>query len=72
MATKVIKIDTHIPVIPEWLKISKTFSFKIPLKTARELAKKLEEVQDDVDVEINFNTGKEVQVEIKYEPKTAS
>jgi hypothetical protein len=70
MPTKVIKINTHIPAIPDWLKISKSFNFKLPLKTARELAKKLADVQDDVDVEINFETGKDIELEIKYEPKT--
>jgi hypothetical protein len=70
MSEKVLKINTHIPAIPDWLKISKSFSFKLPLATARELAKKLSEVQKDVDVEIKFDTGKEIAVEIKYEAKT--
>jgi len=70
MPEKVLKINTHIPAIPDWIKISKSFSFKLPLATARDLAKKLAEVKDDVDVEINFDTGKEVAVEIKYEAKT--
>ncbi len=28
--------------------------------------------QDDVDVEINFNSGKQISVEIQYEAKMAS
>jgi hypothetical protein len=69
MAQKVIKINTHLPVIPDWLKISKSINFKIPLKTAKELAAKLAEVKEDVEVEINFATGKEVGVEFRYEAK---
>ena len=69
MTQKVIKINTHLPVIPDWLKISKSINFKIPLKTAKELAAKLAEVKEDVEVEINFTTGKEVGVELGMRPK---
>jgi hypothetical protein len=69
MSKKVIKINTHLPAIPDWLKISKAISFTLPLKTAKDLAAKLAEVKGDVEVEINFATGKEVGVELKYEDK---
>ena len=67
MTVNVIKINTHLPAIPEWLKISNSLSFKIPLKKAKELAAKLADVNDDVQVEINFASGKEVGIELKYE-----
>jgi hypothetical protein len=70
MSEKLIKIDTHLPVIPEWLKINNSISFKLPLKSAKELAKKLAEASDDVDVEVNFDSGKKMAIEIKYESKT--
>jgi hypothetical protein len=69
MAEKVIRVNTHLPAIPDWLKISKSISFTIPLKTAKDLAVRLAEVKGDVEVEINFATGKEVAVEFKYESK---
>jgi hypothetical protein len=72
MTDKVIKINTHLPVIPDWLKFNSSINFKLPFKSARELAKKLSEVRDDVDVELNFAAGKEIDVEIKYESKTQS
>ncbi len=70
MAQKVVKINTHLPAIPDWLKISKSISFTMPMKTAKELAAKLADVKEDVEIEINFASGKEVAVELKYEPKT--
>ena len=69
MSKKVIKINTHLPAIPDWLKISKSIGFTLPLKTAKDLAAKLAEVEGDVEVEINFASGKEVGVELKYEAK---
>ena len=69
MPTKVLKIVTHVAAIPSWLKINSTVSIPLPLKSAKELAAKLLEVQDDVEIEINFATSKETYVEIKFEPK---
>ena len=69
MPQKVLKITTHLPAIPGWLKINNSLTFPLPLKSAKELAKKLLEVQEDVEIELSFATGKETTVEIKYEPK---
>jgi hypothetical protein len=69
MPNKVLKINTHLAAIPHWLKINNSITFPLPLKSARELAKKLLEVQEDVEIELNFATGKETTVEIKYELK---
>jgi hypothetical protein len=69
MPKKVVKITTHLPAIPEWLKINNSIIIPLPLKSAKELAKKLLEVQEDVEIEINFASGKESSVEIKYETK---
>jgi len=69
MPKKIIKITTHFPAIPNWLKISNSITFPLPLKSAKELAKKLLEVQEDVEIELNIATGKETTVEIKYESK---
>ncbi len=69
MPKKVLKITTHLKAIPDWLKINNSITIPLPLKSAKELAKKLLEVQEDVEVELNFATGKETSVEIKYEPK---
>jgi hypothetical protein len=67
MAKKVIRIDAHIPIVPDWLKINNTATFSLPLKSAKDLAKKLLEVDDKVDIEINFVSGKEAKLEVKYE-----
>jgi hypothetical protein len=69
MSKKVLKITTHLRAIPEWLKINNTISFPLPLKNAKELAQKLLEVEDDVEIMINFASGKEAGVEIKFETK---
>jgi len=69
MPKKVLKISTHLPAIPDWLKMHNSITLPMPLKSARELAKKLLEVQDDVEIELNFATGKKPTVEIKYESK---
>jgi hypothetical protein len=71
MPKKVLKITTHMPAIPDWLKINNSITIPLPLKSAKELAKKLIEVQEDVEIELSFSTGKETTVEIKYESKTA-
>ena len=67
MANKVIKITTHLPAIPGWLKIDNSITVPLPLKNAKELAQKLLEVQDDVEIKLNFASGKKTAVEIKYE-----
>lgn len=72
MPKKVLKINTHLPAIPEWLKINNSITLPLPLKSAKELARKLLEVQEDVEIELNFSTGKETTVEIKYESKKES
>ena len=67
MTNKVIKITTHLPAIPDWLKIDNSITIPLPLKSAKELAQKLLEVQDDVEIKLNFTSGKKTTVEIKYE-----
>jgi hypothetical protein len=69
MPKKVIKVITRFPAIPKWLKINNSITFSLPLKSAKELARKLQEVDEEVDIELYFATGKEMEVEIKYEPK---
>jgi len=69
MPKKVLKINTHLPAIPDWLKVNNSITLPLPLKSAKELAKKLLEVREDIEIELNFSTGKETSVEIKYEPK---
>jgi len=69
MPKKILKITTHLPAIPSWLKINNSISFNLPLKSAKELAAKLLEIKEDVEVEINFAAGKEPSVEITYESK---
>ncbi len=69
MPKKVLRIITHLKAIPDWLKINNSITLPLPLKSAKELAKKLLEVQEDVEIELNFSTGKETTIEIKYEPK---
>ena len=69
MLKKVLKISTRLSAIPDWLKINNSITVPLPLKSAKELAKKLLEVQEDVEIELNFSTGKETTVEIKFEPK---
>jgi len=69
MPKKVLKITTHLPAIPNWLKIDSSISIPLPLKKAKELAEKLLEVQEDVEIELNFASGKDATVEIKYELK---
>jgi hypothetical protein len=69
MPKKILKITTRLPAIPDWLKIHNSITLPLPLKSAKELAKKLIEVQEDVEIELNFATGKKTTVEIKYEPK---
>jgi hypothetical protein len=71
MSKKVLKITTHLRAIPEWLKINNSISIQLPLKSAKELAQKLLEVQEDVEIQVNFATGKETGVEINLEPNTA-
>jgi hypothetical protein len=67
MSKKVVKVIAHLPMIPDWLKIDNTITVPLPLKTAKELAKKLLEMQDDLEIEISFASGKDKSVEIKYD-----
>lgn len=67
MEKKVLKISTHLPVMPEWLKLNNSITLPLPLKKARELAKQLLEIQDDVEIELSFATGEKPAVEIKLE-----
>ncbi len=67
MSKKVLAINTHLPTIPKWLKIDNTLSFPLPLKKAKEIAKKLSDVDDDVEVVINLSSGKELLIEVNYE-----
>jgi hypothetical protein len=69
MPKKVLRISTYLSAIPDWLKINNSITLPLPLNNAKELAKKLLEVQEDVEIEFNFATGKETTVEIKFEPK---
>jgi len=68
-AGEVLRITTHLAAIPNWLKINNSITIPLPLKSAKKLAKKLLEVQADVEIELNFSTGKKTTVEIKFEPK---
>ena len=72
MSKKVLKITTHLPAIPNWLKINNSIVIPLPLKSAKELASKLLEVTEDIEIELNLATGKEATVEIKYELKNES
>ena len=67
MANKVIKIVAHLPAIPDWLKINNSITVPLPLKSAKELAQKLMEVQGDVEIKLNFVSGKKTTVEINWE-----
>jgi hypothetical protein len=67
MPKKVLKITTHFPAIPDWLKINNSITIPLPLKSAKELASKLLEVKEDIEIKLNFASGKETSVEIKYE-----
>ena len=67
MPKNVIKITTHLPAIPDWLKINNSVTIPLPMKNAKELAQKLLEVEDDVEIKLNFASGKKTDVEIKYE-----
>jgi len=49
------------------LRISNSITIPLPLKGAKELAKKLSEIKEDVEIELNFSSGKKPDVEIKYE-----
>ena len=67
MANKVIKITVYVPAIPDWLKINSSITIPLPLKKAKELAQKLLEVQDDVEIKLNFASGKKTNVEINWD-----
>jgi hypothetical protein len=63
----VIKITAHLPAIPEWLKINNSITIPLPLKSAKELAQKLLEVQGDAEIKLNFASGKKTVVEIDWD-----
>jgi hypothetical protein len=67
MANKVIKITANLPAIPDWLKINSSITIPLPLKSAKELAQKLLEVQGDAEIKLNFASGKKTTVEIDWE-----
>jgi hypothetical protein len=67
MANKAIRITTHLPGIPDWLKIDNSITIPLPLAKAKELAQKLLEVQDDVEIKLSFASGKKTLVEINWE-----
>jgi hypothetical protein len=67
MTNKIINITARLPAIPDWLKINNSITIPLPLKSAKELAQKLLEVQGDVEVKINFASGKKTTVEIDWE-----
>jgi hypothetical protein len=67
MPKKVIRITTHLAAIPDWLKINNSVTIPLPMKNAKELAQKLLEVEDDVEIKLNFASGKKTDVEIEYE-----
>ena len=69
MSKRVLRITTHLPAIPNWLKINNSITIPLPLKSAKELAAKLLEVKEDIEIELNLATGKETTVEINYELK---
>ena len=67
MANKVIKITANLPIIPDWLKINNSITIPLPLKSAKELAQKLLEVQGDAEIKLNFASGKKTTVELDWE-----
>jgi hypothetical protein len=67
MANKVIKITAHLPAIPEWLKINNSITVPLPLKSAKELAQKLLEIDGDAEIKLNFTSGKKTTVEISWD-----
>ena len=67
MANKVIKITANLPIIPDWLKVNNSITIPLPLKSAKELAQKLLEVQGDAEIKLNFASGKKTTVEIDWE-----
>jgi hypothetical protein len=71
MPKKVLKINAQLPAMPSWLKINNSLSFPLPLKSAKELASKLLEIKEDVEIELNFASGKKTTVEIVYGIKKA-
>ena len=70
MANKVIKITAHLPAIPDWLKINNSITIPLPLKSAKELAQKLLEVQNDAEIKINFASVKKTLVEINWDSES--
>ncbi len=69
MTKKSLIITTHLPAIPNWIKINSSITVPLPLKSAKELAAKLLEVKEDMEIEIHFETGKDASIGFKYEMK---
>jgi len=67
MGNKVIIITAHLPAIPDWLKINNSITVPLPLKSAKELAQKLLEVEGDAEIKLNFASGKKTTVEISWD-----
>jgi len=49
------------------LKINNSITVPLPLKSAKELAQKLMEIQEDVEIKLNFASGKKTTMEISWE-----
>jgi len=49
------------------LKINNSITFSLPLNSVKDLAKKLAEAENDIDVQLNLSTGEKLNVEIKFE-----
>ncbi len=67
MTNRIIKIIARLPVIPDWLKINNSITIPLPVKSAKELAQKLMEVKEDVEIKLNFASGKQPTVEISWD-----
>ena len=67
MGNKVIIITAHLPAIPDWLKINNSITVPLPLKSAKELAQKLLEIEGDAEIKLNFTSGKKTIVEISWD-----
>ncbi|MFY9813363.1 MAG: hypothetical protein WBQ62_06125 [Dehalococcoidales bacterium] len=67
MGNKVIIITAHLPAIPDWLKINNSITVPLPLKSAKELAQKLLEIEGDAEIKLNFASGKKTIVEISWD-----
>ena len=69
MSNKLITVNAHLSMLPKWLTINNTVTFSLPLKNAKDLAKRLLEAQDTVDIEIKFSSGKDQPADMSDEKK---